>query len=111
MSLGNKDHVAQWKRPTKPKWMEQDEYDSFPKEISVREVAIEQHRQGFRSQTLVLVTTLLDAVTTTKNMLAELYNYRWFVEISLRNIKTVMHMDILRGKTPGMVRKPIFPKI
>jgi len=108
ISLGDKDHVAKWKRPAKPKWMEQDEYDSFPKEISVREVAIEKHRQGFRSQTLVLVTTLLDAVTTTKNMLAELYNYRWFVEISLRNIKTVMHMDILRGKTPGMVRKEIW---
>lgn len=108
MSLGDKDHVAQWKRPAKPKWMEQDEYDSFPKKISVREVAIEKHRPGFRSQTLVLVTTILDAVTTTKSMLAELYNYRWFVEISLRNIKTVMHMDILRGKTPEMVCKEIW---
>lgn len=107
-SLGDKDHVAQWNRPAKPKWMEQDEYDSFPKSISVREVAIEKHRPGFRSQKLVLVTTLLDAITTTKNMLAELYNYRWFVEISLRNIKTVMHMDILRGKTPEMVRKEIW---
>lgn len=108
ISLGRKDHVAQWKRPAKPQWMEQDEYDSFPKDISVREVAIEKHRPGFRSKTLVLVTTLLDAVTTTKNMLAELYNYRWFVEISLRSIKTIMHMDILRGKTPGMVRKEIW---
>jgi Transposase DDE domain len=107
-SLGDKDHIAHWKRPAKPKWMEQHEYDSFPKEISVREVSIEKHRPGFRSQALILVTTLLDAVTTTKNMLAELYNYRWFVEISLRNIKTVMHMDILRGKTPGMVRKEIW---
>ena len=106
--LGDKDHIAQWKRPAKPKWMEQDEYDSFPKEISVREVEIEKNRSGFRSKKLVLVTTLLDAVNTNKDMLAELYNYRWFVEISLRNIKTVMHMDILRGKTPEMVRKEIW---
>lgn len=106
--LGDKDHISQWKRPAKPKWMEQDEYNSFPKEISVREVEIEKNRPGFRNKKLVLVTTLLNAVKTNNNMLAELYDYRWFVEISLRNIKTVMHMDILRGKTPEMVRKEIW---
>lgn len=33
---------------------------------------------------------------------------RWFVEIALKSIKETMHMDILRGKTPEMVRKEIW---
>ena len=74
----------------------------------VREVAVERHRNGFRSHTMVLVTTFVDSTVVTKTDLADLYDYRWFVEISLRDIKTTMHMDILRGKTPDMVRKEIW---
>lgn len=106
--LGYKDHIVKWKRPVKPDWMEQTEYDSFPEEIVVREVEIDNSHAGFRSQKMVLVTTFLDAKTTDKGMLAQLYNYRWLVEISLRDIKTTMKMDILRGKTPEMVRKEIW---
>jgi len=108
ISLGAKDHIIEWKKPTKPEWMGQDEYDAFPVEITVREVAIDQHRNGFRSRTMVLVTTFLDPIAVTRNDLANLYDYRWFVELSLRDIKTTMHMDILRGKSPDMVRKEIW---
>jgi len=108
ISLGANDHIIEWKKPTKPEWMGQDEYDAFPVEITVREVAIDQHRNGFRSRTMVLVTTFLDPIAVTRNDLANLYDYRWFVELSLRDIKTTMHMDILRGKSPDMVRKEIW---
>jgi hypothetical protein len=57
---------------------------------------------------MVLVTTFLDPIAVTRNDLANLYDYRWFVELSLRDIKTTMHMDILRGKSPDMVRKEIW---
>lgn len=108
VSLGYKDHIVDWIKPTKPEWMQQDEYDTFPQKIMVREVAAERHRNGFRSHTMVLVTTFVDSTIVTKTDLADLYDYRWFVEISLRDIKTTMHMDILRGKTPDMVRKEIW---
>ena len=32
----------------------------------------------------------------------------WDIEIALKSIKETMHMDILRGKTPEMVRKEIW---
>lgn len=106
--LGHKDHIVKWIRPVKPTWMEQDEYDTFPLELSIREIEIEKHRAGFRNQTMVLVTTFLDAITISKEMLSKLYDCRWAVEISLRDIKTTMKMEILRGKTPEMVRKEIW---
>lgn len=106
--LGKKDHIAQWKKPTKPSWMEQAEYDQFPAEISVREVAITTEAKGKRSKMRVLVTTLLDPSNVSKEELVALYKYRWFVELALRSIKETLHMDILRGKTPAMVRKEMW---
>ncbi|WP_375499872.1 hypothetical protein [uncultured Nostoc sp.] len=34
-----------------------------------------------------------------------LYSQRWDVELDLRHLKTTLSMDILRCKTPSMVRK------
>ena len=39
---------------------------------------------------------------------AELYNIRWHAEIDLRSLKSVMEMNVLRCKTPEMVRKEIW---
>ena len=109
--LGEKDHIVEWKKPQKPEWMEQNEYDEFPSEISIREVSIQNERAGFRPINRVLVTTFLDDKDVRKSDLASLYDYRWFVEISLRSVKETMNMDILRGKTPEMVRKEIWVHI
>ena len=106
--LGKKDHIASWKKPNKPAWMDQAEYEAVPDEILVREVFTEIKRPGFRTETRVLVTNLLDPVVYSASDLASLYCCRWFVELSLRSIKDTMHMGILRGKTPGMVRKEIW---
>jgi hypothetical protein len=106
--LGNKDHISTWGKPAKPSWMEQNEYDLFPATISIREVEIKNQRLGFRDKKMVLVTTFLDPSAATREALANLYDYRWYVEISLLNIKNTMKMDILRGNTPEMVRKEIW---
>lgn len=106
--LGHKDHIVKWKRPRKPSWMEPTEYESFPQELTVREVEIKKQCAGFRGKAMVLVTTFLDAKTIDKTVLSVLYDYRWMVEVSLREIKNIMQMDILRGKTPEMVRKEIW---
>jgi Transposase DDE domain len=106
--LGKKDHIVQWKKPPKPEWMELEEYDKFPEEIMIREVSIQSCRNGFRTKTRVLVTTFLDPIGVNKADLAALYSCRWFVELALRSIKETMRMDVLRGKTPEMVRKEIW---
>lgn len=105
---GKKDHTVQWKKPYKPDWMTQEFYQEFPDTITMREVAVTNNRPGFRSKSRVLVTTLLDTKKISKQDLAELYDYRWLIELDLRSIKETMHMGILRGKTPEIVRKEIW---
>lgn len=106
--LGKKDHLVQWRKPIKPEWMDDATYRDFPDYITIREVFVSSDRAGFRSKSRVLVTTFLDPNTVSKKNLGELYNYRWMIEVNLRSIKETMHMDILRGKTPEIVRKEIW---
>src|SRR3990167_4314019 len=106
--IGKKDHTAEWLKPAKPEWMSQEEYDSYPKKIVVRELEIEKKRKGYRTEKMILVTSFLDNKIVNKNELTVLYSYRWFVELDLRSIKETMNMDILKGKTPEMVRKEIW---
>ena len=66
---------------------------------------------GFRVTTFYLITTLLDAKAYPASELADLYVQRWDVEWFFRDIKTTMGMDILRCKTPDMVRKEILMQL
>lgn len=109
--LGKGDHLVQWKKPVRPEWMDEKTYADFPKSITVREAKIISTRPGFRSQSRVVVTTFIDAMDVTQQDLGELYSCRWFVELNLRSVKEVMRMDILRGKTPEIVRKEIWAHI
>jgi len=63
---------------------------------------------GYRTKTIIVVTTLLDAKIYTKAQLAELYRLRWTVEVDLKHLKTTLQMEILRGKSPEMVRKELY---
>src|SRR5437867_3596152 len=55
--LGKKDHIVQWRRPSKPEWMAQETYDNIPGEISIREVSVHSARKGFRTRSRIIVTT------------------------------------------------------
>jgi hypothetical protein len=63
---------------------------------------------GFRTQQVSLITTLLDAQVYSTLDLVKLYEFRWDVELDLKHLKTNLGMDILRSKTPAMVRKEIY---
>jgi Transposase DDE domain len=106
--LGKGDHVVEWRRPIKPAWMDQETYDRMPRSIEVREVEVHVDQPSFRTESFVVVTTLMDAGTYTKDDIAELYHCRWMVELDIRAIKITMGMDILRCKTPRMVRKEMW---
>ena len=57
------------------------------------------------------ITTLLDPEEFTKEDSAALYRERWNAELDLRSVKQTLQMDILRCKTPELVRKEIWTHI
>ena len=105
--LGKGDHIVQWPKPTKPRTIDRKAYNLLPEFLTVRETLVRVEQPGFRTRTLVVVTTLLDGEIT-KDDLAQLYRARWNAELDLRSLKQTMQMDILRCKTPELVRKEIW---
>lgn len=106
--LGPKDHVISWPKPPKPYWMSRRDYQRLPATLQVREVAVEVHQAGFRTQELVVVTTLRDPQAYRREDLAAAYRARWHAELDLRSLKQVLAMEVLRCKCPALVRKEIW---
>ncbi len=63
---------------------------------------------GFRTDSLVVVTSLLDPQEVSAEDLAALYRQRWSIELQLRDIKTMMQLDVLRRKTPARARQELW---
>ncbi len=96
--LGTKEHIVEWKKPKKPEWMEEEAYGSYPATLRIRELKI-----GGR----IYITTLLDHKKYKRKKLSNLYKQRWDAEIHIGSLKTIMGMNILRCKSPEMVKKEI----
>lgn len=107
--LGDDDLLIQW---PKPKWnprlsYSKAQWQALPDQLTLRQIKVTVNTPGFRVSSFYLVTTLTDASAYTATELADLYYRRWDVELFFRDIKATMGMDILRCRTPSMVRKEI----
>jgi len=106
--LGRYDHVVSWSKPHRPAWMNRTLYNRLPETLRLRETRVEVTQKGFRCRHLCLVTTVWDAQLYSRAELAMAFRCRWHAELDLRSIKHVMQMDVLRCKSPAMVRKEIW---
>jgi Transposase DDE domain len=109
--LGPGDHVVKWLKPTKPRSIDRAAYNALPDFLLIRECRVRVDQPGFRVKILVIATTLLDASEFTRDDLAQLYRARWNAELDLRSLKQTMQMDVVRCKTPELVRKEIWTHV
>lgn len=109
--LGKHDHIVHWFKPPPIRSLDRQTYQALPESIMVRETLIRVTQPGFRTKSVVVVTTLLDPQQTTKEELGTLYRARWNNELDLRSIKSTMQMHDLRCKTPELVRKEIWTHV
>lgn len=107
--LGPDDLLIAWPRPKYNKKLSysKDAWEALPEQLPLRQIRVKVKQPGFRTKGFYLITTLLDVEQYPAEELAELYFKRWDVELFFRDIKTTMGMDILRCRTPQMVRKEI----
>jgi hypothetical protein len=110
--LGRDDHLVTLRKPPeRPAWLDEAAFAALPATLTVREVRVRVAQRGFRVKSLVLVTTLLDAQLYSKQEIARAFRCRWHVELDLRAIKQTMGMDVLRCKSPGMVRRELWMRV
>jgi Transposase DDE domain len=99
--------ILVWQRPNKPRGMTGEQYRRYPKQLLMREVAVDACDKNNRARQFKVVTTILKASIDGREI-GELYERRWDGEVDIRSIKATMQMDVLRCKTPDMVHKEIW---
>jgi hypothetical protein len=106
--LGKNDFLVEWmKSGACPKGLSAEEWQAMPCTITLRQVTFTVEIKGWRSRQITVATTLLDPHAFSAKALAALYLRRWQVELFLRDIKITMGMDVLRCKTPAMIKKEL----
>jgi len=107
--LSSFESIEVWHQPkTRPKGLSPEEFAQLPKALTIRVIKYYIPSPGFRTKHVTLATTLLDSKVYPTTEIMRLYGQRWQVELDLRHLKTTLDMDILRGKTPEIVRKKIY---
>src|SRR4051794_38186373 len=96
-----------WQRPNKPRGMTGEQYRRYPKSQAMRRVSVDARDKDNRAEQFEVVTTLLDT-SIGGGQIGGLYERRWEGEVDIRSVKSVMKMDILRCKSPEMVRKEVW---
>jgi hypothetical protein len=96
-----------WQRPNKPRGMTGEQYRRYPRSQTMRRVSVDARDKDNRVEQFAVVTTLLDT-SIDGGQIGGLYERRWEGEVDIRSVKSVMKMDVLRCKSPEMVRKEIW---
>ncbi len=107
--LGKSERVVEWTRPKqRPRWLSRRAYRRMPKTLTLRLIRVDVEQLGFRTRRITVATTLLDSQRYLAADVAALYRARWHAELDLRSLKVTLAMDVLRGKSPQIVRKEIW---
>jgi len=107
-SLGREDQLVEYFKPRqKPPRISDEDFESMPQSIIVRELRRTVTRPGLGKIIITLVTTLIDPIQYPAEDLLELRLQRWEVETKIACLKTTMKMDVLRCKTEEGVRKEL----
>jgi|SRR3989339_543303 len=98
------DEIVEWESYQNPSWFL--EADILPKTLRVRRISYKDPEHPKKKA--YLYTTLLDAQKYKAADILALYLCRWDIEIGLKEIKTILNMEYLRGKTVKMVLKELY---
>jgi hypothetical protein len=100
--IADGDEIVELSRGTIPKWWNQDW--GLPKKLLMRRIAFLSPSDG--KTEWVQYTTLLDKGISNAAIIAK-YISRWDIEITIREAKTLMDINIIRGKSEDMAFKEI----
>jgi hypothetical protein len=108
-SLGKDDRLLRWPKPPRHDHcpLSAPEYAALPEFLEVRMVRSRNEVPGQRVESMVLVTTLRDAVRYPALALGEIFRRRWQVELNFDDIKTSLGMHHLSCQSVDMALRMV----
>jgi hypothetical protein len=106
--LGPADGIFVWQKPHRISPLcSPAQWKTLPQTLEVRMLRVRLQRRGFRTVTLTIVTTLLDAQLYPAAEIVAVPARRWRLEMCFDDLKTTLGMEALRSQSPAMVRKEL----
>jgi hypothetical protein len=100
--------IDRWRKAKKPPaWMTAEQYAQLPDFLDVRIVRYSVSQKGYRTNSVIVATTLRDEALWPDEKIAELYGHRWLIETCYKHMKTTMKMSVLRCKSVDGVMKEL----
>jgi hypothetical protein len=107
--LSKHQRLVTWKKPNQaPATISASEWGLLPEQLTLRLVRCYLPIPGFRTQKVILATTLLDPEDYPPAQLSALYRRRWEMELTLRHLKTTLQMEHLSCLTPENLQRELW---
>jgi hypothetical protein len=107
-ALGKGERLVTWTKPAQRTsvWSAL-EFAALPDQLVLRMLSLEVAAPGFRTRRVILITTLLDQELYPAEEVRALYGQRWTVELHFHQLKTILHLDVLRCQSPELITKEL----
>jgi hypothetical protein len=110
--LGRNDWLVRWKKGAiASPWMTLPQWQTLPDTLTLRAIKGSLFQKGFRVRQVTVMTTLLDPIAYPAQQILQAYLRRWRLEMSLDDLKTTLHLESLRGRTPEMAQKELYLRL
>uniref|UniRef100_UPI000AD262F5 IS4 family transposase n=1 Tax=Candidatus Symbiothrix dinenymphae TaxID=467085 RepID=UPI000AD262F5 len=100
------DEIVEIKKYRRPNYVSKAEWKQIPKCIRLRRISYNYTTNNSGSKSAVLYTTLTDETISAADIVFK-YGTRWDIEITIREVKTLMDINVLRSKSPEMLKKEL----
>ncbi|MDR3273206.1 MAG: IS4 family transposase [Flavobacteriaceae bacterium] len=104
-TLGKGDELVEIKKGNRPDYVDKEEWKTLPESIRLRRITYTYPTKDGNAEA-ALYSTLTDEKISATDMVLK-YAMRWDIEISIREIKTLMDINVLRGKSPDILLKEL----
>jgi len=108
--IAKNQRLVKWEKPRQqsPKsLLGKEEWEALPNELEIRLIKTMGPDRDGKKRTLYVISTLLHVDLYPAEEILSLYAHRWEIEMNFRDIKTTMKMEMLRTKSPAMIKKEI----
>jgi hypothetical protein len=103
--ISDNDQIVEISKTTRPVYVSKQEWKNIPDKILLRRIEYSYPTKNGLEQA-VLYTTIVDDKITSAEIVAK-YTMRWDIEISIREVKTIMDINVLRSKSRKMLFKEL----
>jgi len=104
-TISDNDQIVEISKTSRPDYVSKEEWKAIPKTILLRRITYTYPTKN-GVEKAVLFTTILNENIKAADIIAK-YTMRWDIEISIRETKTLMDINVLKSKSQDMLYKEL----